>query len=224
MIKDNPRSSLALLGMSEEVKEDGWVEDGAEGFLEGYFHVPANEVEALLEKSGSLGIFLSRIGSAGLKTGEVLMIQAADEDCKSYLRRVLEESSHCASGLSFRRGGVNDVGLNQPLCESLDRIWALRGMRSGMTSQSVRDMIESLGWRIEDHQLGVVQGEAPWRFHGRPLTQNPVKSHYTYKLQDGTRLLIVPWVERRWGKKLSKEAKSELPGLDEEQAEIQDMI
>eukprot|EP00438_Fugacium_kawagutii_P026558 Skav203816 [mRNA] locus=scaffold1236:457679:460578:- [translate_table: standard] len=199
-LKHNPEYAIRVLDDTiEEAKTNKWkIEEDADGceVLTGIVYCKKTNTNAILKKSGSKGVFVSRLAQDMVKKPSVSWIEKLEEeDLPTYFKRATSTADGAA--LSWRRGGRNALGFQVPEGSHQEATWALWGAPPFHGPLCIEEWLQSQGWTIASRPIPPRSSRGPWKFHGKNKDK---QDNYRYEatFEDRTRRLsIVPWKPSR---------------------------
>ena len=167
ILKDTPGFVTNALGKIHS--SSGWKSMMAgragerETVIEGYIRVEKDRVQALLDKSGCSGVFLSPLATASTPRVHVNWVDPGDAVGLAYLQKTLSKRTSSHSSLAFRRGGGSSLGIRLAADETPTRAatWRCRGVPFAWSADDVESCLSGAGLSgIEVLDRG--RGRIPW--------------------------------------------------------------
>ena len=167
ILKDTPGFVTNALGKIHS--SSGWKSMMAgragerETVIEGYIRVEKDRVQAVLDKSGCSGVFLSPLATASTPRVHVNWVDPANAVGLAYLQKTLSKRTSSHSSLAFRRGGGSSLGIRLAADETPTRAatWRCRGVPFAWSADDVESCLSGAGLSgIEVLDRG--RGRIPW--------------------------------------------------------------
>eukprot|EP00435_Cladocopium_sp_Y103_P027462 s2555_g6.t1 len=189
-----PHLALHLLGAKKEIKTYRWESKGGE--ITGYASTEEDDAQFLLSKSGSGGIFVSRLVKDVIQKPAVTWVQRKDKETNSdYHNRVLTLGKNAGVAITYRRGGNHDLGVLKKDMEKKPKSYAVWGVPYYMGPDSVGEAFKQLGWSLEEKPSENRSTNSPWKIYGVPPGDGEDE---TFSYKDGEKYLyVVPWKSKR---------------------------